>query len=218
MCNLYSITSGPRAIQEFTQAILNAAGNLQPLPAVFPDTAAPIVRHGETGRELALARWGMPSPAFALKNRATDPGVTNIRNTKSPHWRRWLGSEHRCVVPFNAFSEYDTDENGKKVPVWFAASHERPLLAFAGLWTNWTSVRRKAEGEVSVDCFGFLTTEANRTVGEVHPKAMPVILQNAEDIECWMKAPWSEAAELQRPLPDRLRRIVARGERHDGVG
>jgi len=32
-------------------------------------------------------------------NRAEDPiplpgtGVTNIRNTASPHWRRWLGGE-----------------------------------------------------------------------------------------------------------------------------
>lgn len=33
----------------------------------------------------------MPSPAFAPQGKKTDPGVTNIRNTKSPHWRRWLG-------------------------------------------------------------------------------------------------------------------------------
>ena len=42
------------------------------------------------GRELAKARWGMPSPLFALQGKRTDPGVTNIRNVKSPHWRRWL--------------------------------------------------------------------------------------------------------------------------------
>jgi putative SOS response-associated peptidase YedK len=43
-----------------------------------------------------MARWGMPSPVFALKGRNSDPGVTNVRNTKSPHWRRWLGVESRC--------------------------------------------------------------------------------------------------------------------------
>jgi putative SOS response-associated peptidase YedK len=53
-------------------------------------------------RELTMARWGMPSPVFALKNRTTDPGVTNIRNVKSPHWRRWLGPAYRCVVPFTS--------------------------------------------------------------------------------------------------------------------
>jgi putative SOS response-associated peptidase YedK len=36
-----------------------------------------------------------------------------------------------------------------------------PLLCFAGLWTNWTSVRKAKEGEVTADIFAFLTTEPN---------------------------------------------------------
>jgi putative SOS response-associated peptidase YedK len=43
-----------------------------------------------------MARWGMPSPVFALKGEKSDPGVTNVRNVKSPHWRRWLGVEPVC--------------------------------------------------------------------------------------------------------------------------
>jgi hypothetical protein len=76
------------------------AGNLPPLPGIFPDYSAPIVRNQPDGRELTLARWGMPSPLFALKGRNSDSGVTNVRNVSSPHWRRWLGIESRCVVPF----------------------------------------------------------------------------------------------------------------------
>jgi putative SOS response-associated peptidase YedK len=106
MCNLYSITKGQQAIREFTRAMSDRTGNLPPLPGVFPDYAAPIVRNQPDGRELTMARWGMPSPAFALKGRKSDPGVTNVRNVKSPHWRRWLGVEHRCVVPFTSFSEH----------------------------------------------------------------------------------------------------------------
>jgi hypothetical protein len=45
----------------------------------------------------------MPSPPAYVKN--YDPGVTNIRNTSSPHWRRWLGPANRCVVPFTWFAE-----------------------------------------------------------------------------------------------------------------
>lgn len=185
------------------------------MPGVFPDYAAPIVRVGPDGRELVTARWGMPSPVFALKGRTTDPGVTNVRNVKSPHWRRWLGEGSRCVVPFTSFSEFETTPDGRKVPVWFALGEDRPLAAFAGIWTSWTSVRKKAEGEVTCDVFAFLTTDANAVVAPIHPKAMPVILRTADEVETWLSAPAAEALALQRPLPDDALRIVARGERKD---
>jgi putative SOS response-associated peptidase YedK len=101
---------------------------------------------------------------------------------------RPLGPDHRCLVPFTSFSEYDTIE-GKKVPVWFAADESWPLMGFAGLWTNWTSVRKAREGEVTADIFGFLTCEANAEVGRLHPKAMPAILTTPEEHDVWMRAP-----------------------------
>jgi putative SOS response-associated peptidase YedK len=91
-------------------------GQLAPVARHIPDYRAPIVRNQPEGRELAMARWGMPSPVFALKGRNSDTGVTNIRNVKSPHWRRWLGIEHRCVVPFTSFSENETLADGSKPP------------------------------------------------------------------------------------------------------
>ena len=103
------------------------------------------------------------------------------------------------------------------MPVWFAAGEDRPLLFFAGIWTNWTSTRKVKEGEVSADLFAFLTTEANGVVGPIHPKAMPVILTSEDEIETWMSAPPQEALRLQRPLPDDALRIVARGERSDDI-
>jgi putative SOS response-associated peptidase YedK len=92
MCNLYSVTKGQQAIREMARAMLDRIGNPPPLPGVFPDCAAPIVRNGPKGRELVMAPWGMPSPQLALKGRNSDPGVTNVHNTQSAHWRRRLPS------------------------------------------------------------------------------------------------------------------------------
>ena len=62
ICNLYSVTKGQQAIRELYRAMHDRTGNMPPLPGVFPDYAAPIVRNTPDGRELTMARWGMPSP------------------------------------------------------------------------------------------------------------------------------------------------------------
>jgi putative SOS response-associated peptidase YedK len=212
VCNLYSITKGQAAIIAFTRAMRDTTGNLPPLPGIFPDYLAPIVRNAPDGvRELAMARWGMPGPpAFG------GAPITNIRNTKSPHWRRWLKPENRCVVPWTSFCEY-ADTKPKKTPTWFALSKDRPLAVFAGIWTSWKGTRgtkaNPVEGEHQL--FGFLTTEANDVVGAIHPKAMPVILTKKAAIEQWMTAPAEVALNLQRPLVNGALKIVATGERKD---
>jgi putative SOS response-associated peptidase YedK len=217
LCNLYSATTNQEAIRALARIMSDQTGNMPSLPGIFPDYRAPIVRNGPEGRELAMARWGMPSPASALAGKKTDPGVTNIRNTKSSHWRRWLGPDSRCLVPFTSFAEHELQPDGSRPPVWFALDESRPLAFFAGIWTKWTSVRKVREGETTNDLFGFLTTEPNAEVAPIHPKAMPVILTTPEEIDAWMTAATPEALKLQRPLPDGSLRIVARGAKQDGA-
>jgi len=234
MCNLYSITKSQTAIIEFTRAMKDSTGNLPSLPGVFPDYLAPVVANKGGVRELCMMRWGMPSSSKAQFDAATkradklrakgkevdfrellrmepDSGVTNIRNTSSKHWTRWLGVENRCVVPFTSFSEFNKAEGGG---IWFALDESRPLAVFAGIWTPWTSVRKVREGETTNDLFGFLTTEPNDVVRPIHPKAMPVILTTAAEIEQWMTAPTEQALHLQRSI-DGVK-IVARGAKRDG--
>jgi putative SOS response-associated peptidase YedK len=210
------MTKSQQAIRELTRAMHDRVGNLPPLPGIFPDYAAPIVRNTADGRELTMARWGMPTPVFALKGRNSDPGVTNVRNTASPHWRRWLGPESRCVVPFTSFSETEALPDGRKPPIWFALDESRPLACFAGIWTNWTSVRKVREGETTNDLFAFLTTEPNQLIATYHPKAMPVILTTQAEIDTWMDASTPIALQLQRPLPHTALVVVARGTKQDG--
>src|SRR5476651_637822 len=212
MCNLYSITKGQAAITAFTRAMRDTTGNLPPLPGIFPDYMAPVVRNASDGvRELAMLRWGMPGPP-----QFGGAPITNIRNTKSSHWRRWLKPENRCVVPWTSFCEYAATKP-KKTPTWFAFDDTRPLAVFAGVWTTWHGTRgtkaNPIEGEHQL--FGFLTTDANDVVGAIHPKAMPVILTTPTEIEQWMTAPAEDALKLQRPLPDGALTVVAKGERKD---
>jgi len=239
VCNLYSLTKGQQAIIALARAMRDTTGNLPPLPGIFPDYPAPIVRNASDGvRELAMVRWGMPSSRKAVLDAATkradklrakgkevdfdallkaepDGGTTNVRNTASAHWRPWLGVASRCLVPFTSFSEFNKDAGGN---VWFALSDDRPLAFFAGIWTpSWTGVRKIKTGVETTDLFAFLTTTPNAVVGPIHPKAMPVILTTPEECETWMTAPWAEAGALQRPFPDDALTIVARGGRQDSI-
>ena len=212
MCNLYSMTSSQRAIRDLTRAMRDTTGNLPLLPAIYPDSMAPVVRQAADGeRELTMMRWGMPGP-----EQSGGALVTNIRNTRSPHWRRWLAPAHRCLVPVTAFCEW-ADTRPRKTPVWFALAEERPLFAFAGIWTTWTRVRGTKANPVEDEhaLYSFLTCDPNGVVGPIHPKAMPVLLTTPDEMDTWMEAPLEIARELQRPLPDSAMLIVSKGNRQD---
>jgi putative SOS response-associated peptidase YedK len=131
MCNLYSMTTTKEAMRKFPLAFDDRGVNMPSLPGIYPDYAAPIIRNNAGTRELAIARWGLPSPSYALEGKDTDPGVTNVRNTIPSHWRRWLGVENRCLVPFTSFSEPEPQPDGSRAPVWFAFDGSRPLAFFA---------------------------------------------------------------------------------------
>ena len=135
MCNLYSMTRNRDAVRALFRVDQDRTANQPPLPAIFPDQLAPVVRVARDGQRVMEAmRWGFPPPPN-LGNRP----VTNVRNVASPYWRGWLKPEFRCFVPVTSFCEY-TDSQ-PKVPHWFALGTDRPPFAFAGIWRPWTGIR-----------------------------------------------------------------------------
>jgi hypothetical protein len=119
---------------------------------------------------------------------------------------------------FNFFCEY-ADTKPRKDPDVVCLGRRAP----AGLLRrHLDDMARRArhesqpvEGEHQL--FGFLPTDANVEVGAVHPKAMPVILTSAKAVEQWLTLPPKDALALQKPLPDGALRIVATGEKEDGL-
>jgi hypothetical protein len=75
---LYSIATNQSAIAALFRVMNSYVGNLQPMPGVFPDYPAPVVRNAGAERELVLIRWGMPPPP-----KVGGPTITNIRNVPS---------------------------------------------------------------------------------------------------------------------------------------
>jgi putative SOS response-associated peptidase YedK len=152
--NLYSITTNQTAIIALFRVINSYVGNLSPMPRGFPTNLPPVVRNAGAERELTMMRWDMPPPP-----KFGGPPVTKIR----AHWRGWVKPESRRLVPVNSFVEYAPEPNPetkKKDVVWFALNDNRPLFAFAGIWTEFKGDRGAKSKPIPGphDVYGFLTS------------------------------------------------------------
>lgn len=210
MCNLYNLTTNQDAMRRFKAAIQREL----PLewPAIRKDWDGPIIRRTEDGeRVMDVMRFGLP-PRRDVDQRKL---IANVRNTASPHWRRWLKCGHRCLVPFTAFCEVDA----RRQPIWFELNGADKLAAFAGIWhegegehlvANPGQSRRTRQYRPDWRYYGFLTTDPNAVVAPHHPKAMPVILTAEDEWDLWLDGEdTAMALALQRPLGDEALNVVA---------
>lgn len=158
---------------------------------LWPRRAGYIVRQENGQRIVDAMSWGVP-----LKMKGKQPGstvtkhITNVRNLTSPFWRSTLAAPaQRCLVPFTEFAEpkHGRDE------YWFSIP-SRPVSAFAGIW------RESEVGRV----YAFLTCEPNALVAPLHPKAMPVILEE-NSYEAWLEG--EDAQSLALPFPSQLMKV-----------
>lgn len=145
----------------------------------------------------------MPSPASVLKT-ARNPGVANVLNLGSPHWRRWLGEQNRCLLPVTSFS----DPRGKGQGVQrLPPVNADTTMFFAGTETRgWSSFCKVKNGETVDDLYASLTCPPNADGAPIHLKSMPVSLTRPEEWDACISG--IRAEELQRPLPDETLRLI----------
>lgn len=195
MCNLYSMTANVDQMRRLFGPFRGDTSNLPPFDDIYPGRQAPVLRRDGGELVLELMTWGFPGPQAAGGR-----PVTNVRNLASPFWRSALKDPaRRCLVPVTRFCEWTAEpdpDTKRKRKIWFG-HRDQPLFAFAGIW------RPGDDGSF----MAFLTCEPNETVGAVHPKAMPVML-DPPDYSRWLGNEHEDACSLARPYADERMTIL----------
>jgi putative SOS response-associated peptidase YedK len=196
MCNLYRMTATVDEMRRVFGSFEGDRDNLPPFGEIYPNYKAPVLRRNGSGLKLEMMTWGFPGPQAAGGR-----PVTNVRNLKSPFWRSALKEpSRRCLVPVTQFCEWTAQpdpETMRKRKVWFGHTDE-PVFAFAGIW--------RLDEEASY--MSFLTCEPNVTVGAIHPKAMPVMLDR-NSFSRWLDDDHLSACELAVPYVDEKVMVLA---------
>jgi putative SOS response-associated peptidase YedK len=192
MCGRYMITTPLQAVADLFDARLVAAGPEGPRPNVSPTQSVPVVTAGEEGRRLVPMRWGFLPHWY--KSPSDGPLLINARAetlAEKPAFRV-AARERRCVIPADAFYEWQ-GEKGAKSP-FVIRRRDGAMLALAGLWQDWTGT------DGALPTCAIVTCDANATLAPIHHR-MPVVLA-PEDVALWLGEAGHGAATLMRPAPD----------------
>jgi putative SOS response-associated peptidase YedK len=174
--------------------------NIAPNWNVAPTQAAMVIRRNpDSGeRSLDVLSWGLV-PFFTKDvKKAQRPFNARSETAPSSSVFREAFRRRRCIVPCDAFYEWQAVADGKQ-PYAIARADGAPL-ALAGLWEGW----RDAAGEV-LRTFTIMTTAANATMAPIHNR-MPVILEE-EDWRTWLGEVPRDPLDLLRPAAEDVLRL-----------
>jgi len=166
--------------------------NIAPNWNVAPTQDALVVRrnHDSGERSLDVLRWGLVPYFTKDLKKATRPINARAETAASSGMFREALKKRRCLVPCDAFYEWQATTGGKQ-PYAIARTDGTPL-ALAGLWEGW----RDTSGEV-LRSFTIMTTAANADLAWLHNR-MPVILEE-EDWRTWLGEVPRDPLDLLRP-------------------
>jgi putative SOS response-associated peptidase YedK len=190
MCGRFARRSTQKVLADWFGVELEDMPWFAPSYNVAPQSVQPVVRlNRDSGkREFALLRWGLV-PFWA-----GDAKVGYEEAAQKPAFREALKTR-RCLVPADAFYEWQQLDAKRKQPFAFALKSGEPY-ALAGLWERW-----KPKDGAPLETFTVLTTDPNELTEPMHNR-MPVILEK-KDYERWLEAgdPARPPVDLLRPFP-----------------
>jgi putative SOS response-associated peptidase YedK len=202
MCGRYTSTSTAAQVAAFFAAEevkteeLPLRYNVAPSQQVYAVAERRPLREGEEPhRQLGSFKWGLV-PAWAkdpsIGNRMINARAETLASRNA--YKRAL-ARHRCLIPADAFYEWQVQEvEGKRRKAPYVIKHrDGSPLAFAGLWEVW----HDAEDESLRTCV-IITTEANRLLAPVHDR-MPVVLPR-EAWDEWLDPENEDVTRLQKLL------------------
>ncbi len=191
MCGRYAAILPPESIV----ALFQTKGPSPAWPGLWnvaPTRDAPVIRrHPETGeRNFSLLRWGLVPHWIKDIKDARQPINARGETIASTPMFRDAFARRRCLVPANAFYEWETTPEGKRP--WAIAREDAACMAFAGLWEGW----RGPDGTV-IRSFTIVTTSANEALRPLHER-MPVIVEEP-DWPLWLGETEGDARGLIHP-------------------
>ncbi len=165
--------------------------NYRPRYNIAPTDQHWIVRNKYEDREVLPALWGLVNTWAKDRKRAAAQINARVETLETRSAFREAFRKRRCLVPADGFFEWTGPKKARR-PIWFHNPDGR-LLMFAGLYESW-----QPEPDVWERTFTIVTTDANKTVAEIHDR-MPVILE-AEAAEQWVFSDETDADKLRKLL------------------
>jgi putative SOS response-associated peptidase YedK len=200
MCGRFARKSTQEVLANWFGVELEDLPWFAPTYNVAPQSVQLVVRlNRDSGhREFAQMRWGLVP--FWAKDARFGYSTINARAEEvasKPAYREAL-KKRRCLIPADAFYEWQRIDKRTKHPFAFALKSGSPY-AMAGLWERWQS--KDAAQPETLETFTILTTDPNQLMEPVHNR-MPVILSPA-DYDRWLDPgdPARPPVDLLRPFP-----------------
>lgn len=148
-------------------------GNIKPTQNVHI-----VINHQDEIKTVEAAWWCQWDGAKDFNTKYATFNARVDRLDDSNLWKTLMKKGKRCVMPITSF--YEWPEKGKGVPPVDIFVQGREPYGLAGLWSTWF------KDNVLQYSFAVFTTTPNEFMKPLHPKAMPVILDNPDAQKLWL--------------------------------